>query len=203
MATREIQLVSATSGIHYLLFGLDTGEVATFAIQMWLEKRGARAVEWLQGLNMGFVSFLGADIWIHNSNDADRCSYYGERKECKVGVVANENPTVVKTLDSLEIHSDHEWEVTSVYIPPSVNNPDGMSSKIPKGKFKKREGVLYAEFLRNMKSSGADDTTATAIIDALGGETLRGQIGYLVMTNTDTDQVKLFKLGVNMTSSKV
>lgn len=197
--TREIQLVSQTSGVHYLLFGLDTGESTSFSVQYYLEKFGPRALEWMQALNIGWVSFLGADIWIHNSNDAERCNYYGERKECKVGVVANQNPTIIKTLDSLEIHSDHEWEVTSVIIPATLNNPDGMSSKIPKGKFKKREGVLYAEFLRNMKTSSGTES----VLEALNGETLRGYLGYLIMTNTDTEQVKLFRLGVNYTTSKV
>lgn len=196
---REIQLVSTSEGTHYLVFGLDAGGLSNFAIQMWITKTGPRALEWLQNLNLGWVSFLGADIWIHNSDEVDRCSYYGERKDCVVGVVANEQPTTIKTLDSLVIGSDHEWEITSIYIPPSVNYPDGMSSKIPKGKFKKREGVLYAEFLRNMKSSNGVES----VLDAMRGETLRGYIGYMVMTNTDTDQVKLFRIGVNMTTSKV
>jgi hypothetical protein len=196
---REVQLISTTKGAHYLIFGLGSGELSNFAAQMWLEKKGARAAEWFQSMNLSFASFLGADIWIHNSDDVDRCSYYGERKDCEVGVVANDQPTVIKSLDSLAVGSDHEWEITSVYIPPSVNYPDGMSSKIPKGKFKKREGVLYAEFLRNMKSSSGVES----VLDALRGETLRGYIGYMVMTNTDTDQVKLFRLKINMTTSKV
>jgi len=196
---RSIQLVSTSSGTHYLVFGLSAGELSNFAIQMWLEKKGPRALEWLQAFNLSFASFLGADIWIHNSDEVDRCNYYGEKKDCVVGVVANEQPTTIKTLDSLAIGSDHEWEVTSVYIPPTVNYPDGMSSKIPKGKFKKREGVLYAEFLRNMKSSSGVES----VLDAMRGETLRGYIGYMVMTNTDTEQVKLFRLSVNYTTSKV
>ncbi len=196
---REIQLVSTTSGKHFLVFGLDAGASSNFAVQMWLEKFGPRALEWIQSLNISWVSFLGADIWIHNSDEVDRCNYYGEKKDCKVGVVANEQPTTIKTLDSLAVGSDHEWEITSIYIPPSVNYPDGMSSKIPKGKFKKREGVLYAEFLRNMKSSSGVES----VLDAMRGEALRGYIGYMIMTNTDTDQVKLFKIGVNMTTSKV
>jgi len=196
---REIQLVSLTSGIHYLLFGLGQSELSGFAIQLFIEKHGPRALEWAQSLNIGWVSFLGADIWIHNSDDVDRCSYYGERKDCVVGVVINEKPTTIKSFDSLAIGSDHEWEITSIYIPPSVNYPSGMSSKLPKGKFKKREGVLYAEFLRNMKSSSAVESA----LDALRGETLRGYIGYMTMTNTDTGQVKLFRLSANLTTSKI
>jgi len=58
---------------------------------------------------------------------------------------------------------------------------------------------LYAEFLRNMLST---DSTARAI-DALRGEALRGNVAYMILRNTDTEQVKLFKVTVNLTQSNV
>jgi hypothetical protein len=194
-----IELTAITSGTHYLLFGSDSSKTMAFEISMYIEKFGPRALEWFQALNLGFASFLGADIWIHNSDDVPRDNFYGEQKDSVVGLIANQEQGTVRTLDSIAIQSNSEWDVYEVVIPVSVNYPDGMFSKIPLGRFKKREGVLFAEFLRNMKST---DSTARTI-DALKGEVLRGECAYIKMRNTSTSQFKLFRVTVNMTTSKI
>jgi hypothetical protein len=116
----------------------------------------------------------------------------------EVGIVANEQPNVIKLLDSIGIQSNGEWSVESVTIPATLNYPNGMYSKIPLQRFKKREGIWQSEFLRNMKTSS--DTIS--VIEAIKGEPLRGESAYLVLKNTNTDEVRLFKVSINMTSSR-
>jgi len=129
----------------------------------------------------------------------DRENFFGEKKEFIVGAVANENPNIVKVLDSIGIKTDGTWEVQSVTIPKTLNYPHGMSSRIPTNKFKKREGILRAEFLRNELS-----TSGTAsILDLMRGEELRADSAYIIMKNTSTTQVRLYMVQVNMTSSKI
>ena len=195
---REIQIVASSSGIHYLLVGMSSGELASFSWQLWITHYGKRAVDWVQSLSLGFCSFMGGDTWVHNSDDVPRNNFFGEQKYSEVGIVANEQPSIVKVLDSIGIYTDGEWSVESVTIPKTLNQPHGMFSKIPKGRFVKREGVWRAAFLRNMKSTS--DTIST--IQAISGETLRGNAAYLVLKNTDTDEVKLYKVSINMTSNR-
>jgi len=147
---------------------------------------------------LGFISFMGGDVWIHNSDDAPRANFFGEQKDVMVGIVANEQANVVKLLDSIGIHSDANWEVVSVTIPKTTNHPNGMTSKIPLGRFKRREGVIRAEFLRNLKTSSGTES----VIDAIKGEPLRAYSAYLLLRNTSTTQVKLFKIDINLTSSR-
>lgn len=193
----EIELTSVSDGSHYICFGLDSSISSSFGVQMYIEKFGKQAVDWVERLSLGWVSFLRGDLWIHNSPDVDRNYFFEEYKDSIVGVVVNEQPDIVKILDSIGIHTDKEWEVTSVIIPESLNYPDGMSSRIPSARFKRREGVLRSEFLRNELS-----TNGTAnVLDLLRGEELRGAVAILTLTNTSTDEVKLFKITVNMTSS--
>ena len=119
-----------------------------------------------------------------------------------MGIVTNEEPTKVKVLDSLGIHSDGQWEITEITIPPSLNYPVGMYSKIPKEQFKKRDGVWKARFMRNMKTT----TDTASVLDALTGEPLRGYEAYMVLKNVNNptgEQVKLFKVDVNSSSSRV
>jgi hypothetical protein len=196
-----IDLVSISSGSHYLEFGMDADESTYFELQIWLTKYGKRTVDWLQSLSLGFCTFMGGDLWLHNQPESivNRCNFFGEQKDCYVGVVANEQPNVIKFLDSIGIHTDAEWEVESVTIPKTLNYPHGMSSRIPKGKFKRREGFLRAEFLRNMKTTSGTDS----VIELLKGEPLHGYAAYILMRNTSTSQVKLYKLDINMTRSRI
>jgi len=197
----EIELVATSSGTHYLLFGMNASEAASFGVQMWITKHGQRAVDWLQHLSLGWLSFMGGDIWVQNQPESivERVNFFGEHKDVYMSVVANENPNMVKILDSLGIHTDGEWEVTSVIIPKTLNYPNGMSSRIPLGKFKKREGIWRAEFLRNMQTTSSTDS----VLELLRGEPLRGRAAYLVLRNVQTTEVKLYAISVAMTTSKI
>lgn len=195
---REIEIMATETGAHFLLFGFNASELATFSIQFYIEKHGARAVDWLTSLSLSFCSFMGGNVYLHNSNDVPRCTLFGEKKDMKVGIVVNEQASLVKIFDSLGIHTDGTWEVESLVIPADQNHPNGMTSLIPKSFFKKREGILYSEFLRNTKTSGSTIKS----IEAMTGEQLRGKVCYLVLKNTSADKVELWEVDVNLTKSR-
>lgn len=197
---REVEILSTTTGSHYLLFGLSNDEISSFSVQLWLEKHGTRAVDWLQALSLGFVSFMGGNIYIHNSNhsSSNRCELFGEKKDCEVGVIINERPELKKILDSVGIHTDGEWEIQGIVIPADQNHPDGMYSTIPKSMFKKREGILYSEFMRNKKTS----SSTIKAIEAITGEPLRGSTAYMILKNTADDKVQLWEVDINLTKSR-
>jgi len=195
----QIDIIATTTGIHYLLFGLSDNELSSFSIQLWITHYGVRMTDWVQSMGLNFLSFMAGDLWVHNDDTVDRCKLFGEKRDCIVGYVSNIDPLRIKLFDSLEINSNSEWDVLEITIPATLNYPSGMFSKIPPQRFKKRDGVLRAEFLRNMKTNS--DTAS--VIDAINGEALRGQIAYFKMKNTSNDQVMLFKVSVNAQKSKV
>lgn len=196
---REVQIVSSTTGSHFLLFGLDSDSLSSFYLQLWITKYGVRMTDWVQSMGLNWISFMNSDVWVHNDETVSRCKLYGEQRDCIIGIVSNKDPLKIKLYDSLELHTDQEWEVMEITIPASLNTPDGMYSKIPKQRFKKRQGTLRAEFLRNMKTKNS----TASVINALSGEVLQGHSIYLKMRNTSTSQVRLFKCMVNTTKTRV
>ncbi len=178
---------------------MNSDELADFRIMCWITKYGARMIDVAASMSLNFISFMGGDLWVHNDDTQDRCNLFGEKRDCIVGVVANEQPMTVKVFDSMDVHSDSVWEVTSITIPPTLNYPSGMESKIPTELFKRRSGLWRAKFLRNLKSTS--DTAS--VLEAIQGETLRGQEAYIVLKNTSNEQVKLFKITVNETSARI
>jgi hypothetical protein len=201
---RQVDLISTSSGSHYLEIGMNSNELASFSMILWITKYGTRAVDWLQSLSLGWVSFMGGDVYVQNAtedidgNAVPRNFFFGEQKYSEVGIVANENPNIIKLLDSIGISSDGKWSIESVTIPPTLNYPSGMESKIPKERFKKRDGMWQSEFLRNGKTT----TGTVSAVDMIKGEPLRGESAYLVLRNTDTAEVKLFRVNLLMTSNR-
>lgn len=194
----EYQIIASEDGQHYLLFGMDQEDLTSFGVQLWITKYGARIVDWIQAIGMSYITFMGGDLYVHNSDTAPRANLFGEQKDVKMGIVMNEESGTIKLMDSLGIFSDGEWEVESLTIPATLNRPHGMYSVLPRERFKKDNDVLRAEFLRNMKTNSA---TAT-VRDAISGEELKGHEAYLVLKNVNNsagEQVKLFKVEINLT----
>ena len=158
---------------------------------------------WVQSLDMGWLMFgknaSGDSVWKMNSNTAsNRCKFFGTKQNCVVGIVANKNGGVMKTLDSMSIHSTGRWSVTAT-IPANLNYPYGMYSIIPDAKFINREGKLMSEFMRNGLTTGS----SPSLLDYINGETMRGYAADIRLTNTDTSKVSMFMVDVNMTKSDV
>ena len=196
---RQIDLTALHEGAHYLVLGYNTAEDASFNIQVWLTRYGKRMTDVCQAMSLNFISFMGGDLWIHNDDNTDRCNLFGEKRDCIVGVVTNEQPMTIKLLDSVDIHSNDRWEITSITIPATLNHPNGMESKLPLDHFKKRNGVWQGHFLRNFKST----SSTASVLDGIRGEELKGSVALLTLKNTSNDQVSLFKVSVYETAARV
>lgn len=198
MSTVQVDIISTRQGWHAVEIGQDSNSLCDFRIMIWLTKFGARAVDVCQAMGLNFLSFLGGDLWIHNDETVDRCNLFEEKRDCIVGVVTNEQPMTIKVLDSVDIHSNDRWEITSITIPATLNHPSGMESKLPLEQFKKRNGVWQGHFLRNFKST----SSTASVLDGIRGEELKGAVALLTLKNTSNDQVSLFKVTVNATTAR-
>jgi len=65
--------------------------------------------EQIQGMNQYLYTFKNGNLYRHNSDTTDRCTFYGTFTPCKVQGIINTEPTVVKVFKTIQLHSDDRW----------------------------------------------------------------------------------------------
>src|SRR5664279_352080 len=101
---RQVDIIATSTGGKFILFGWNQSELASFSLKMWITHYQERAVDFVQALSQGFCSFMGGDVYTHNDPNVPRANLYGEQKDVKVGIVANQDANVIKLLDSIGIY---------------------------------------------------------------------------------------------------
>ena len=62
--------------------------------------------EWMIGMNNYFYSFSGGDIWRHNSDNVDRCNFYGSQYFFNIISVFNMAPLEAKIFKTITLESN-------------------------------------------------------------------------------------------------
>jgi hypothetical protein len=146
------------------------------------------------------VSFKEGELWRHNRGDDDSYNnFYGEQFTARIRSVVNDFPSKVKVFRAISIEADFAWSVREIVIPPNEKYPQGMVSRVKKGKFKNKEGIFYSEFLKDLNTPNA-----TSQIEALiNGRDLRGKVAEIELENEDTHLVVLFAYNVLHSASEM
>lgn len=141
-----------------------------------------------------FYSFNGGGMWIHNDSTVDRCSFYGTKYPRRFRVYANVAPNTVKVFTSLALHTNTDgWSAPQILVKPTATYSRGMESRLKSGKFTYEEGIGYAEFMRNMKTTS--DTLS--VTDLATGDELRGEVMSVLLEESGNDEVTLFEVDIN------
>jgi len=103
-----------------------------------------------------FYSIKGTDVYLHNSSNALRNTFYGVTYPSKMSFVANPFPSTVKILHNLKIQGNKPWNAT-IFVYKS-DSEDYFETTLSKDDFTLREGMWYAE----LKRSESDSTSSKA-----------------------------------------
>ena len=82
---REIDVIATQNGIHHVEFGMNANELSSFEVKYYITHFKERAIDWIQNLSLGFCTFMGGDLWLHNSKNVPRANLFGEQKSIEVG----------------------------------------------------------------------------------------------------------------------
>jgi hypothetical protein len=138
-------------------------------------------------------------LWLCNDS-ATRNNFSGVQYSSIIRMITNKAPLAVKRFLQLIISSNKKWSAGTagdILIPPTGNNPSGMKSLLNTGAFTAREGKYVADFGKNMVTN----SPTPVISDLINGEDLRGESMEINLTNSDTDEVKLFAVQVDGVTS--
>lgn len=102
--------------------------------------------EQMIGMNNRFYSFNGGNLWVHNSDNVVRNSFYEPNPTTvtapsRITGVINEDPSVVKTFKTFYLESNDSWDATFL--------SDLGSGYIEKKWFSLKEGDYYSHIRRN------------------------------------------------------
>lgn len=146
-----------------------------------------------------FVSFKDGELWEHNSNLVPRNNFFGVQYNTEITPVSNVDYPIVKVFNSIAVYANKVFSspnIGDITIPANGNYPNGMSSRLIASKFRPKEGVFYADYMR-------DGNTPNMVLQEalMAGRKLRGEVLIQKLINTDTDKVVLYSVIVSSEKS--
>lgn len=149
-----------------------------------------------------FVSIDNGQIYLHNNDTPNRCTFYGVKYKQEIHLVSNVNAKLNKVFNSIEISSNEPWTLPnddSIVITPDSTYPNGMQSKLRLADFEQYEGDWRAPFLRDLLSGGGSTPNDYYLYN---GRELRGRELLMKLENQEDGEVNLFIVNVNSSVSR-
>lgn len=119
--------------------------------------------DWMTSLNNRFFSIKNGQLWLHNSEEVPRNSFYGVTHPSRVKIVFNDGPSMDKIFKAINLEGDRPWDIK---LKTNLSE-----STIKKEEFQKRESRYFA-FTRgneNQKDTTSFSTIGIGNIDSYTG----------------------------------
>jgi len=99
--------------------------------------------EWMIHMNSNFYTFKNGNLYLHNSDEVDRCTFYGEFTPMSIRTVMNDYVSDVKVFKTIALNSTHEWGFAAF--------TDLETGNIDSTYFELKEGDFFS-FIRGIES---------------------------------------------------
>jgi hypothetical protein len=117
--------------------------------------------DYMIGMNNKFFSFKDGELYIHNSNNVPRNTYYGQQYPSKLSLMVNDSPSDIKELQAVSLEGNLSWNaLISAYIGMT---DDFIRSSISEVEFVRKEGIWYAYARRNEDATHVDSKSTYGI----------------------------------------
>lgn len=144
-----------------------------------------------------FFMFDEGRMWVCNSDLVPRNNFFGTQYPSKITFYVNLSPTEVKNYFSMRQKSTALWTAANdgdIFLFPSEGKPDGQSSRLKSGRFRRLNGDWFADFLRDLNDPRFS-TTAEALTK---GALLQGNVMKITLENNDTTEVRLLSVDIEV-----
>jgi len=142
--------------------------------------------EWYAKIGNTTVSFKDGKLWKHYADENNRGTYYGVSYDQQIAIICNIGYNTKKVFTNIDLDSNVAWDC-DITIPANSTYPQGMKSRIKKGKFVSREGKFSASFGKDMLTPGI----VSQDLALVNGRELRGEAMRVLLTNNERTFVYL------------
>jgi len=143
------------------------------------------------------ISIKNGDLFLHNKNDVYN-NFYGEKFTSQIQAIFNQDPRKVKICKALFIDADQEWFAPVIDVPKSATYKNGMKSRLIKGSFVAKEGILYSA-IKNDLTDPRHPTQEDALIN---GRQMRGQSLVVLFESDSEEETVLYGVSLNYINSE-
>jgi len=128
-------------------------------------------------LNNVLYSFKDGKAYSHNTN-SNRNSFYGTTYTSKIEIVSNQNPSMVKAWEALNLEGDTAWNFTAYTTDQETSTVTSLS---------KRERLFYSHIPRDTSSVSTSQIVALGLSTAINGNivTIGNPINKIPITPGD------------------
>lgn len=128
--------------------------------------------DFMAGMNNNLYSFSNGDLFVHDSDNVPRNTFYGVQYPSKISLMVNDSPSVVKELQAISLEGNYSWDALITAFVSNID--DSIVSSIESAEFVKKEGIWYAYARRNEDSNSYDSksTYGIGVITGILGNTI-------------------------------
>ena len=125
-------------------------------------------------------------------------TWYGVKSYASITAVFADFPNTEKDWFSVREKSNAVWHCPYIYIPSDAGIPNGMTSRLTKGRFVKLEGDWFADFLRDMTDKTREGTEVEKLFN---GRPLKGAVMVIEFRNADDEIAALREINILVSPS--
>lgn len=153
--------------------------------------------ECYSSIGEAIISIKDGEVFLQNSSDVYN-NFFGEQFTSQIQAIFNLDPRKVKIFKALFIDTDAEWFAPEIDVPKSFTYKNGMKSRLIKGSFVGKEGILYSE-IKNDLTDPRHPTQADALIN---GRQMRGQSLVVLFESDSEEETVLYGVSLNYINSE-
>ena len=150
-----------------------------------------------ESFGVTLLSFKIAIGYKHNSNNVNRCTFYGVKYKQQINWYSNAASIIKKVFKVLGLKTNKAWDVPVILIEPDATYTRGMKSLLKTSHFALKEGEFSAAYLNNMKTTSNVDS----VLDLFNGDELRGNSMKHQMENLENGEVWIMEGAVGFDAS--
>jgi hypothetical protein len=148
------------------------------------------------------VSWKNNLLWLHNSSNTERCTFYNVNYSYWVTPIFNKLWQTVKRYLTLILSTDKVLSAPNagdISIAATSNNPNGMVSLLKSGAFSSVQGNFIAEIGKNMITH----QSTAEVLDLIDGDDMQGQSMTVRLEGNENTEHKLLSVEAQGVTSNV